>query len=91
LRVLRGDWQWSSKSEGEAYPLICHPIEASQLLHRAKMFMDNQANLALMARTAITPEEEEASLQPEKAVVQLGEFFQGPPFPVECMRKIQSF
>jgi hypothetical protein len=51
--------------------------------HRAEMLMDNQTNLALVARTAISPEEEEASVQLEEAVVQLGEFFQGPPFPVE--------
>jgi hypothetical protein len=31
-----------------------------------------QVNLALMARTAITAEEREASVQPEEAVVELG-------------------
>jgi hypothetical protein len=41
--------------------------------HTAKMLMDNQTNLALMARTAITPEEQEASVQPEESVVRLGE------------------
>jgi hypothetical protein len=51
--------------------------------HRAKILMNNQANLALMVLTVITPEEVEASVQPEEAVIQLGEFFQVPPFPVE--------
>jgi hypothetical protein len=37
----------------------------------------------MIARTAITPEEEEASVQLEDAVVQLAEFFQGPLFSVE--------
>jgi hypothetical protein len=62
--------------------------ERAVIKHRAKMLMDNQANLSLMARKAITPEEEEASVQPEEAVVQLGEFREGPPFPVERMSKI---
>jgi hypothetical protein len=43
--------------------------ERAVIKHRAKMLMDNQANLALMARTAITPEEEEAFVQLEEAVV----------------------
>jgi hypothetical protein len=53
--------------------------------HRAEMLMGNQVNLALMARTAITPEEEEeeASVQLGEAMIQLGESFQSPPFPVE--------
>jgi hypothetical protein len=37
--------------------------------HRAKVFMDNQMNLTLIARTAITAEEEGTSLQPEEAMV----------------------
>jgi hypothetical protein len=51
--------------------------------HRKKMLMDNQANLAFMAMTAISPDEKEASVQPKEAVGQLGEFFHSPPFPVE--------
>jgi hypothetical protein len=42
------------------------------------MLIDNQANLALMLRTAITPDEEEGSMQPQEAVIQLEEFFQDP-------------
>jgi hypothetical protein len=45
--------------------------------------MDNQANLALMARTAITTEEAEASVQPKEALAQLGEFLQSSPLPVK--------
>jgi hypothetical protein len=51
--------------------------------HKAKVLMDIQANLALMARTAIAPEEEDASVQPAEIMIQPGELFSGPPFPVE--------
>jgi hypothetical protein len=51
--------------------------------HSAKRLMNDQVNLALMAKMATTPEEEEASVQPEEAVVPLGEFFPSPSFRVE--------
>jgi hypothetical protein len=78
------------KRISEIMTLIFGLRERVVIKQRAKMFMDNQANLALMESMAIIPGEEEASVQPEEAVVQLEEFFQGPPFPVERMSKIQS-
>jgi hypothetical protein len=70
---------WKRISEITAPRFGLH--ERVVIKHRVKLLLDNQANLALMARTVIIPEEEEVSVQPEKAVVQLGESLQGPPFP----------
>jgi hypothetical protein len=64
------------KTIGEIMAPRFESCERVVIKNRAKMLVDNQANLALMARTAITPEEEEA-------LIQLEEFFQDPPFPVE--------